>query len=89
MIRLGILEELDGIDRVPSLQQRLADAVHAVHHAPVARENDGMLQIALLDQTRMIHKLPAGHLLTRRPAPIRLIEFANLSQKHPADWKRP
>ena len=44
-------------------EERLADAVHAVHDAAVAGENDGESKVGLQDEARMIRNLATGQFL--------------------------
>jgi hypothetical protein len=49
-VGIRILVELDSLDMVPALDYSLGDAVHPIHHAPRAGQDDRVGQVSLLDE---------------------------------------
>jgi hypothetical protein len=45
------------------LQQRLGDAMHAIHHTTVEPENDWIRQVHFFDQSNVVHHSPNGRTL--------------------------
>lgn len=75
MIGRRIFRELDGGDRLPSRERRLRDAMPAIHHLAVGRQDDRKRQIGLLDQPHVFDELtPRLVLAIAGPGPIQLAE---------------
>jgi hypothetical protein len=49
-----------------AVHQRLQNAVHSVHDAAIAREDDGICEINLFDKASVLHNPPARHPLGSR-----------------------
>jgi hypothetical protein len=60
VVGFRIVKKTNGFDFVETDQQCLADAVHTVHDAAVVRENDGMGEVALIDEAGMVNDFAAG-----------------------------
>src|ERR1700683_90484 len=58
--------------------ESLQYAVHPVHDAAIARKDDGIAEIGLLDETCVFGDAPARH----RLSPKRLVELANARNWH-------
>jgi hypothetical protein len=60
MVGLRIVNEAHGLDVATTLQERLADAMHSVHHATVTRKNDRKREITLQHQACVVDYLAAS-----------------------------
>src|SRR5258706_9957285 len=77
MVRFGVRGEANRPDVALSLHQRLQHAVHTIHDSAVAGENDGIGQVAVVDQAGVLGNVPASH-----RSPKCLIDLLNLGYWH-------
>ncbi len=80
MIRFRIVLEPNGLYRSPSFEQRPAHAMHPIHDTTALRQNDGVGQVRLQDQLRVISDPPACRGISFRIERERLIQLSNLRQ---------
>lgn len=60
VVRLRVLEKANRLDFIEPIEKCLADAVHSVHYAAVAGQNDGEFKIAIEHQAGVVHDFAAG-----------------------------
>ena len=76
MIGRRIFRELDGGNRRPSRERGLRDAMPAIHHLAVRRQDDRKRQVGLLDQPHVFdERAPRLTLVIAGPGPIELAEL--------------
>ena len=80
IIRRRILQELNRLDFLPVLENRLRDAVHAIHDLAVRGQDDGEREIRLINQTHMLEEgAPRGSFALSEPGPV---QFTYASDGH-------
>jgi hypothetical protein len=82
VVGFRVLEEAHGFDVGEALEERLANAVHAVHDAAIAGENDGKAEVGVADEASVIDDLAAGDRFCGVAVPVGLIEFADGGDWH-------
>jgi hypothetical protein len=87
VVGVGIVEEADGFDVVEARQESLADAVHTVHDATVAGENDRIGEGALVDEAGVADNFAASQFFRVVAAPIGFVQFANGGEWHADSWE--
>ena len=85
MIRVRIFRKLYGVDVRPAFMQRFGNAVHAVHHGTVGRENDRVHQLCRVELFHVCNEQTPGERLSL--AEHRGIKFADLGKRHSANRK--
>jgi len=82
VVGVGIAKEANGIDVVATQEKGFADAVHAVHDAAVAGEDDGIGEVARVDESGVIYDLSAGELHGAFVTPIGFVQLTNCGERY-------
>jgi len=61
--------------------------VHAVHDAAVAGEDDGIGEVARVDESRVIYDLSAGELHGAFVTPIGFVQLTNCGERYAFSWE--
>jgi hypothetical protein len=79
----GVANEADCLNLRAVLEESFADAMHSIHHAAVARKNDGEGKIAIEYQARMIDDFTAGQDLGAFVGPVGFVQLTNRGERNP------
>jgi len=86
VIMRGILYKLYCLNIPQSRSHRFRHAVHPVHHRPIGRKDDRILQVCLVHQAYVgDQRSPRLRVVVATP---RLIELTDVRERHTFSWER-
>ena len=82
IIRIGVALKAHGFDVRAPEQERLANAMHAVHDSTIARKDHRVGSVAFLDEAGVLYNVPTGQMGRSFARPVGLVDFSNRSQRN-------
>jgi len=83
VVGLRVLNEAYGFNIAETVDEGLADSMHAVHYTAVAGKDDGESEVAVTDESGVLSYLAAGDRCFGLAGPVWLVKFADGGQRHP------
>jgi hypothetical protein len=88
IVRLRVLNKADSFDLATPLEEGFADAMHPIHDAAVAGQDNRKFEVTFKHQARVADYLAAGQFLRRFSSPIWFIEFGDCRKGNAHAGKR-